>query len=80
LDVVEKKKNKVPSLDLSFAYGTAVLKQLSEHDIQSYEAEEQASSGDTTIRAITSLYVGKRAITGLSLSEDPAAEKDSPAD
>lgn len=78
--MVDDKKNKTPSLDLSFAYGTAVLKQLSEHDIQSYEAGEQASTGDTTIRAITSLYVGKRAITGLRLSEDQASESDSPAD
>jgi hypothetical protein len=63
-------KNKTPSLDLSFAYGTAVLKQLSEHDIQAYEAQEQVSTGDTTIRAITSLYVGKREIKGLNLPED----------
>ena len=71
------KKNKAPSLDLSFSYGTAVLKQLSEHDIQAYETQEQVSSGDTTIRAITSLYVGKREITGLSLPEALAPESPS---
>jgi hypothetical protein len=68
------KKNKAPSLDLSFAYGTAVLKQLNEHDIQAYEAEEQVSSGDTTIRAITSLYIGKRDITGLSQPDETARD------
>lgn len=60
--------DKTPSLDLSFAYGTSVHKQLSENDIRllaEQEAAEEESTGDTTIRAITSLYTGKRSIVGL---------------
>lgn len=66
------KYEKPPSLDLSFAYGTAVYKQLSENDIRllaEKESAEEASSGDTTIRAITSLYTGKRSIVGLDLPD-----------
>ena len=74
---MDKKKNKdqddkIPALDLSFAYGTAVYKQLTENDIRllsEQEAAEEESSGDTTIRAITSLYTGKRSITGLDKSD-----------
>jgi hypothetical protein len=71
---VNKKNNKdnndtTPSLDLSFAYGTAVMKQLSQSDIKrlaEQEAEAEISTGDTTIRAVTSLYTGKRNIVGIS--------------
>ena len=64
-----------PSLDLSFAYGTTVIKHLTERDIASMaekEAEAQAeeSTGDTTIRAVTSLFVGKRHIVGLGLEPE----------
>lgn len=69
-----KKNNKnAPSLDLSFAYGTGVMKQLTENDIRAINAEAQtdpddnSSTGDTTIRAITSLYTGRRHISGLDV-------------
>ena len=75
---MNKKNNKdnddtTPSLDLSFAYGTAVMKHLTERDIQSLaeqEADAEASTGDTTIRAVTSLYSGKRTIVGVSDAAD----------
>ncbi|HMB72520.1 MAG TPA: hypothetical protein VKQ06_03040 [Gammaproteobacteria bacterium] len=63
------KHEEAPSLDLSFAYGTSVHKQLTENDIrllEEQEAAEAASTGDTTIRTITSLYTGKRSIVGLN--------------
>lgn len=70
---MNKKNNKdnkdtKPSLDLSFAYGTGIMKQLTESDIQAFNAqnaEEEASTGDTTIRTITSFYTGKRSIVGI---------------
>ena len=75
---MNKKNNKdnndtTPSLDLSFAYGTAVMKQLSESDIKRFsehEADEETSTGDTTIRAVTSLYTGRRNIVGSSKNAD----------
>lgn len=70
--MTNKNKNKdndtAPSLDLSFAYGTSVMKQLTENDIRALSEQEELadeSTGDTTIRAITSLYSGKRSIVGL---------------
>ena len=81
---MNKKNNKdnndtIPSLDLSFAYGTAVMKHLTERDIQALAAQEEeakaeASTGDTTIRAITSFYTGKRNIVGLSDTGDEEEE------
>ena len=76
-----KKNNKndidnAPSLDLSFAYGTSVMKQLTENDIRAlaeHESDAEESTGDTTIRAITSLYTGKRTIVGL---KDPQDDSD----
>lgn len=75
---VNKKNNKdnndtTPSLDLSFAYGTSVMKHLTESDIKALaeqEAAAEASTGDTTIRTITSLYTGKRNIVGISDESD----------
>lgn len=67
--------DKAPSLDLSFAYGTSVMKQLTASDIRALAEQEGAneeSTGDTTIRAITSLYTGKRTIVGLRDSEEDA--------
>ncbi len=73
----KKHSEEVPSLDLSFAYGTTVIKHLTEKDIAEYsakEAEAEESTGDTTIRAVTSLFAGKRRIVGLELdSEDEEA-------
>lgn len=76
---MNKKNNKdkndtTPSLDLSFAYGTAVMKHLTESDIRELarqESDKQAATGDTTIRAVTSLYTGKRNIVGVSSDADP---------
>lgn len=76
---MNKKNNKdnndtTPSLDLSFAYGTAVMKHLTESDVQELarqEADTHASTGDTTIRAVTSLYTGRRNIVGVSGDADP---------
>ena len=66
----KKNNDTAPSLDLSFAYGTSVMKQLTENDIRALTDKEEEvaeeSTGDTTIRAITSLYTGKRSIVGLS--------------
>jgi hypothetical protein len=76
---VNKKNNNkdnndtTPSLDLSFAYGTAVMKHLTERDIRALAAQEadaEASTGDTTIRAVTSLYTGKRNIVGITDAAD----------
>jgi hypothetical protein len=75
---VNKKNNKdnndtTPSLDLSFAYGTAVMKHLTESDIKAFaeqESDAEISTGDTTIRAITSFYTGKRNIVGISDDRD----------
>lgn len=76
---MNKKKNKdnnatIPSLDLSFAYGTAVMKTLTESDIKALAegeaANEEVSTGDTTIRAVTSLYTGKRNIVNITSSRD----------
>jgi hypothetical protein len=72
--LVNKKNNKdnndtTPSLDLSFAYGTSVMKHLTESDMKALaeqEAANEASTGDTTIRTITSLYTGKRNIVGIT--------------
>lgn len=60
-----KKKNNRPSLDLSFAYGTAIFKQLTQRDIDAIAESEHVSTGDTTIRSVTSLFVGRRRIAGL---------------
>jgi hypothetical protein len=67
---VSKNKNNTPSLDLSFAYGTTIIKRLSEHDIRMFEAAEAAANDDVqaddpTIRTVTSLFTGKRGIKGL---------------
>lgn len=67
---MSKNKNNTPSLDLSFAYGTTIIKRLSEHDIRMFEAAEAAAndegdSDDPTIRTVTSLFTGKRGIKGL---------------
>ncbi|MGD8324318.1 MAG: hypothetical protein PVF50_08120 [Gammaproteobacteria bacterium] len=75
---MNKKNNKdnndtTPSLDLSFAYGTAVMKHLTESDIKAFaeqESDAEISTGDTTIRAITSFYTGKRNIVGISDDRD----------
>jgi hypothetical protein len=61
---VKKKNNNVSSLDLSYAHGTGIFKRLSPQDIDQYDSDE-VSSGDTTIRAITSLFAGTRRIEGL---------------
>lgn len=78
---VDKKKNNSPSLDLSFAYGTTIVKQLTEHDIRTLEAaealaEEIGHSEDPTIRTITSLYSGKRGIKGLLPPQGHASDSD----
>ena len=74
------KKNKdnndtTPALDLSFAYGTAVMKQLNQSDIERMAANDAAadesSTGDTTIRAVTSLFTGKRSIVDIVEREEP---------
>lgn len=79
---MNKKNNKdnndtTPSLDLTFAYGTSVMKHLTESDMKALaeqEAANEASTGDTTIRTITSLYTGKRNIVGITDdSEDDGA-------
>jgi hypothetical protein len=67
---VSKNKNNTPSLDLSSAYGTTIMKRLSEHDIRMFEAAEAAAndegqSDDPTVRTLTSLFTGKRGIKGL---------------
>lgn len=74
---MNKKNNKdnndtTPSLDLSFAYGTSVMKHLTESDMKALAEQEAAeeSTGDTTIRAVTSLYVGKRTIVSISGKQD----------
>ena len=49
------------------------MKHLTESDIKELaeqEAEEEASTGDTTIRAITSLYTGRRNIVGITDETD----------
>jgi len=69
----------VPSLDLSFAYGTTVVKHLTETDIaalsakEADDAEAQESTGDTTIRSVTSLFAGKRRIVGFDVDPDEEA-------
>jgi len=68
---VSNDKKNTPILDLSFAYGTTITKQLTEHDIRMFQAAEAASdetghSDDPTIRTVTSLFTGKRGIKGLS--------------
>ena len=72
-----KNSEKTPSLDLSFAYGTAVMKQLTQRDIaamaekETQEAAVEASStGDTTIRSVTSLFAGTRRIVSLGLDSE----------
>lgn len=75
---MDKNKKNTPALDLSFAYGTTILKQLSEHDIRMLQAAEEAAeetggSDDPTIRTVTSLFTGKRGIRGLGQS---IAERD----
>ena len=74
----DNKKDDVlaPSLDLSFAYGTTVVKHLTENDIaalaakEAVDAEAEGSTGDTTIRSVTSLFAGKRKIVGFGLGSD----------
>ena len=49
------------------------MKHLTERDIKALaeqEAAAEASTGDTTIRTITSLYTGKRNIVGVSDESD----------
>jgi hypothetical protein len=85
---VSKNKKNTPSLDLSFAYGTTIIKQLSEHDIRMFEAAEAAAnesghSDDPTIRTVTSLFTGKRGIKGLGHGDaqpSPEAEPDADAE
>ena len=80
---MNKKNNKdnndtTPSLDLSFAYGTTVMKHLTESDIKAFAEQEtaaEASTGDTTIRTITSFYTGKRNIVGISDESDERDEE-----
>lgn len=80
----DKKKNNKPALDLSFAYGTTIIKQLSEQDIRMLQAadaaaEEDGHSDDPTIRTVTSLFSGTRGITGLMRGEndqEPDTEPD----
>ena len=80
---MNKKNNKdnndtTPSLDLSFAYGTAVMKHLTESDMKALAeqeaANEEVSTGDTTIRAVTSLYTGRRNIVNINGSRDADEE------
>lgn len=78
---VKKNNNTTPSLDLSFAYGTAILKRLTQRDIDLLEEKDRASTGDTTIRAVTSLFYGKRRISGLhDLAPAAARESSAPID
>ena len=62
---MNKNNKNTPSLDLSFAYGKAITEQFGEHKIDSDSDVENCSTGDTTIRAVTSLFFGKRRISGL---------------
>jgi hypothetical protein len=59
-------KNNTPSLDLSFVYGADTLEKLREYDIDPYAQIESESTGDTTIRAVTSLFRGRRRLEGLA--------------
>jgi hypothetical protein len=83
---VSKKKKNTPSLDLSFAYGTTIIKRLSEHDIRMFQAAEAAAnesghSDDPTIRTVTSLFTGKRGIKGLGYGDaEPSADTESDAE
>ena len=80
-----KNKNK-PSLDLSFAYGTTIIKRLSAQDIRMFEAAEAAAddaiqSDDPTVRTVTSLFTGTRGITGIGhVSNDAEIDDDSDDD
>lgn len=60
---MDNKKN-TPSLDLSYVYGAATFAKLAEHDIEKSFDDDCHDTGDTTIRAVTSLFTGKRLIEG----------------
>lgn len=74
---VSKNKKNTPSLDLSFAYGTTIMKKLNEHDIRMFQeaeaaADEAGGADDPTIRTVTSLFTGKRGIKGFVQPDDDA--------
>ena len=68
------KKNNAPELDLSFAYGESIVERLGNQVTQPENDEEEVSTGDTTIRAVTSLFFGKRKISGLEGIDIPEPE------
>ncbi len=71
------KNNNAPELDLSFAYGDGIVERLGNQVAGPENDDEEVSTGDTTIRAVTSLFFGKRKISGLEAIDVPEHE---PAD
>jgi hypothetical protein len=78
---VDKKNKDAPALDLSFAYGETTLRRLRESGV-STDVDDPESTGDTTIRAMTSLFTGTRTIAGIdpSILDDEDSDDERSAD
>jgi hypothetical protein len=75
------KNNNKPALDLTYAYGETIRERLSRREIEKLrEAKREAerkSTGDTTVRTVTSLFVGTRKISGLAEWQEMMTSPDS---
>ncbi len=63
------------TIDLSFAYGSEVDRQLNKLDIVQYDAIDAAAAGTVdanaqTQRTLTSLFIGRRDVIGLVATAD----------